>query len=168
MGNTFKKLCYDFTTALEVQGDWSMVEDNGAPYATLFAASFSKSEYFPVWKGSSTQTEMIQFSNGIRLENEKGKVWKPCMSLDKRFQQPPSMSVEMFLETLIRDSWVSSFWFEEGVGPLKDMAYGCFGKGLQERRRMFSLLFFPPQNLLIVFYFQPEEEDFSSYTNCPH
>lgn len=141
-----KKLCYDFTTALEVQGDWSMVEDNGAPYATLFAASFSKSEYFPVWKGSSTQTEMIQFSNGIRLENEKGKVWKPCMSLDKRFQQPPSMSVEMFLETLIRDSWVSSFWFEEGVGPLKDMAYGCFWKRIAgEKENVQPFIFSSPE-----------------------
>lgn len=137
-----KKMCYDFATILEVKGDWSMVEDNGAPYSTLFAASFSKSGHFPVWKGSSTQTKMIEFSNGIRLENEKRKIWKPCVSLDKRLQQRPSMSVEMFLETLIHDSRISSFWFEEGVGPLKDMAYECFWKRITgEKKNVQSFAF---------------------------
>lgn len=159
-----KKLCYDFTTILEVQGDWSIVEDNGAPYATLFAASFSKSGHFPVWKGSSTQTEMIKFSNGICLENEKRKIWKPCASLDKRFQQPPSMSVDMFLETLIRDSRVSSFWFEEGVGPLKDMAYECFWKRITGQKKNIQSFAFSTPEFVDCFFVSSQEKRISVRT----
>lgn len=159
-----KKLCYDFTTILEVQGDWSIVEDNGAPYATLFAASFSKSGYFPVWKGSSTQTEMIKFSNGICLENEKRKIWKPCASLDKRFQQPPSMSVDMFLETLIRDSRLSSFWFEEGVGPLKDMAYECFWKRITGQKKNIQSFAFSTPEFVDCFFVSSQEKRISVRT----
>ena len=130
-----------------------------------FLPLLSKSGHFPVWKGSSTQTEMIKFSNGICLENEKRKIWKPCASLDKRFQQPPSMSVDMFLETLIRDSRVSSFWFEEGVGPLKDMAYECFWKRITgQKKNIQSFAFSTPEFVDCFFVSSQEKADFSSYT----
>lgn len=122
------KLSYAFSPILNVWGDWSLAENDHAKYSTLFATAFSKSPMFPVWKETSRNSNRIVFSNGYTLENSVSKEWLPDPSWEKRLNMNPSLSMEQFMTALNHDSWLSSFWFDDGVGLLKNKAYEQFWK----------------------------------------
>lgn len=157
-GSPRREPSYHFAPTQEVWGDWTLAENNDSAYGVLFAASFAKSEKFPVWRGSSTEDGKITFSNGCVLESKtdigqkdgtsQQKPWLPSSSWEERLNQPPSLSIDAFLETLIRDSRFSSFWFEEGVGPFKNEAYQRFWQRVtcqHPSKTMLSLL--PPEQI---------------------
>lgn len=107
-----------------------------------------------------TEDGKITFSNGCVLESktdigqkdetnpQEQKTWLPSSSWEERLKQPPSLSIDAFLETLIRDSRFSSFWFEEVVGSFKNEAYQRFWQRVtcqHPSKTMLSLL--PPEQI---------------------
>lgn len=129
-----RTLTYAFSPTMEVRGDWTLAEDNEAKYATLFAASFIHSNQFPFWKGPSTSSNSITCSGQHILPGSPAPAWQPSPILTDRLRQSPSLTIEQFLKALIQDSRYSSFWFDDGIGPLKNRAYRQFWSELTDRK----------------------------------
>lgn len=127
-------LTYNFMPTMEVRGNWPLVENNEAPYSTLFAAAFIHSGKFPLWKGPSTCYGSITCSGQHILPGSPTPAWQPSPVLTDRLRQSPSLTAEQFLKALIQDSRYSSFWFDDGIGPLKNRAYRQFWSGLTDRK----------------------------------
>lgn len=117
---------------VSITGDWSLVEGANAPYATLMASAYSKAHGIPVWHGSSSSSGVL-FVNGKSVVPPELSRLPDERSIFDRLNARPAMSSEDFVHALQRDSAYSSFWFDEGVGIMKEIAYGNFWARLLDR-----------------------------------
>ncbi len=133
--------CKDFRlnfpdNTLKVKGDWDLVEENNPSYFTLFASCYNQACGLPQWCGRTRDTGIIVFSNGKTLTADDMGAAKSfnAPSAEELLQKEPSISSEAFVKKLVSDSKFSSFWFEEGIGPFKELAYTQFWQRLSDQK----------------------------------
>lgn len=122
--------------SIKVTGDWNLAEGNGSDYTTLFAACYNQSCGLPEWCGKMQGSNVIVFSNGntIVAHDLSAPRSFDIPNATVRLQNLPSMKCRDFMDCLVSDSKFSSFWFDDGIGPFKELAYTQFWQRLSDKK----------------------------------
>lgn len=111
---------------VHIRGNWQLVEGDRAPYSTLLAASYSECGSIPIWDGRSLSDNRIEVGGKlVDLGKYRGNSLEET-PLQEALSKVPRISPLDFVYALIRDASKVSFWFDEGVGLWRDIAYTYF------------------------------------------
>lgn len=125
-------LCFSKLNPIEVSGDWALVDEAGGFLSTLFAANHECSDRFPLWTNLNDKSGKIFLKGKLQvpiLADSPPSVYFNKFAYDSillRLNANPSCSTEGFLEHLIQSSSRSSYWFDDGVGLFREVAYRTF------------------------------------------
>ncbi len=112
---------------VKCSGDWSLVEGQDARLLTLFSSAYVASDLFPIWSGPSDGTRRVIIGQHIIEENDiRSALDTSQQSLRENLESPFVGNVQRMLDTAIKNSGVTSFWFDEGIGIIKETAYRQF------------------------------------------
>ncbi len=129
---TNKQLSLDKLQTIKVSGDWSLVEGKQGHLLTLFSAAYVSSPVFPIWEGISGSDRTVTIGNSVITEDDFGFPKKvQNVPFIQRITLSPSGNISNQLAECIATSGFSSFWFDEGVGLLREQAYKSFWLSLQ-------------------------------------
>ena len=112
-------------STVDVSGDSSLVEGHDAPLCTLFSAAYALSECFPVWCDFERGSGTVLIGNDVW---RRADFSRPCHSLDvwEGLTSQREPDVNQLLRDCERQSGYSSFWFDTGVGIMRETAYRNF------------------------------------------
>ena len=123
-----KAPCFHPTKALTfpVSGDHLCVEGEGGAFRTMFAAAYAYG-IIPVWSDREYAGPGLKMGNRniLSLDNYTSS-WNPQRTSEEILTSPCTCQLREYIYTLIVDSGKSSFWFDAGVGLLRDCAYRLF------------------------------------------
>lgn len=110
-------------TDIRNETDIRLCEGSGI-YKTLFASSFLSSNRFPVYSKTASSLDSFDLAK-VNLPTVQYKR-NNNMPLVEILNGKKENTVEDYLYFLIYDSQYESFWFDDGVGVLKEEAYKLF------------------------------------------
>lgn len=127
-GHHTKPPCFTPTKAitLPVSGDPLRVEGAGGEFRTMFAAAYSYG-IIPVWKDREHSESKLKIGDRSVLSlNNYTSSWNSQRTSEEILTSPCTCQLHEYIYTLIANSDKSSFWFDTGVGLLRDYAYRLF------------------------------------------
>lgn len=151
-GYSTRNLDFDGWT-FNCSGDWGIVENSKGQLNTLFATSYIYSKWFPKWVGKDTRSGHIIANNKLvkvdALQSLTLSRWSYKHMRDRLLASRTS-NMDEYIRHLINNSVHSGFWFDEGVGPLRELAYKQFW-GTVSNSDAFSLPSILPASSVIGF-----------------
>ena len=132
-----KQLCLNDLATTDVEGDWSLVEGNDAHLLTLFSSAYITSPRFPIWKGCSDSSRTVRIGDNLVKVPHSHPV-SDSDGTPEAIQeincQNPAKGMEEIISRYIADSGYASFWFDDGVGVLREFAYKLFWEQAVNKR----------------------------------
>ena len=112
--------------AFPVSGDHLCVEGEGGTFRTMFAAAYACG-IIPIWNDREYAGPGLKIGdrNILSLDNYTSS-WNSRRTSEEILTSPCTCQLREYIYTLIVDSGKSSFWFDAGVGLLRDCAYRLF------------------------------------------
>lgn len=122
-----RKLCLAKVQTIKVNGDWTLVEGEQGHLLTLFSASYISSSKFPIWNGISKDSRTVNIGDTEISETDFCAPYSlNNVSLSKLLTMSSKGDITTLLSEYIKTSGYSSFWFDDGVGLLREHAYKLF------------------------------------------
>lgn len=112
-------------STLFVTGDSTMVEGNNAPLCTLFSSAYVLSDRFPIWGEVEPESGTVRMGNSS-LTRSYFTQPKPGRDAWARLTALDLPDIGKLLLACEQQSGYSSFWFDSGVGIVRETAYRNF------------------------------------------
>ena len=114
---------------IEASGNWNAAEF-GDGYATPLASAFFAAKGFPKWTGRSSgqsvkiDGKLLNPANASPLFLEDDQDLKKC--LESRLENSTELALGLADEIALEEINYGSFWFNNGVGPLREKLFKRF------------------------------------------
>jgi hypothetical protein len=116
-------------STIEASGNWNAAEF-GDGYATPLASAFFAAKGFPKWTGRSSgqsvkiDGKLLNPANASPLFLEDDQDLKKC--LESRLENSTELALGLADEIALEEINYGSFWFNNGVGPLRENLFKRF------------------------------------------